>query len=450
MDLLYAEQIDFLLNDLKNIKCILFDSEHTKQIVNNLIEYKKLLAANYFYFDYLTNKKRSKINIHAVVVLNSNNLKLLINELVDPRYSEYTILFKNAIDPFALEILAGADRENVVKKVYELNMCGVKIDDFLYQIDLKQMEIVFYALNTSPKIKVFKNIEDFEISQNKTLQFDIPSNLLILERSFDPISPLLCDWFYQGTVAQYLNYKNNTVTINNKTFALTDNFFKTNKFENIDKVSENIKTEVKELEKKRYNINNFQFDDIEGATTQSKIVDTNMSVFKKVLDESMRNQELGEAEIKMLKGNNEDIVLFKKDTKEFLKLKIIESLITTTKPADLDQSIHENVMSKYTTSSYKFSFNNAPDLFSYETPIKKVFRHLVKKKLNANDFYKLTDIKTIKQSENRIYMVYMKNGLTFREYRDLITQAHELNVILYVFTDKMINCDSFLKTLVEK
>ncbi|OQS54398.1 Vps45 [Ecytonucleospora hepatopenaei] len=76
MDVLYAEQIDFVLNNLKDVKCILFDCDKTKQMINNSFNYKNLISSNYFYFDYLTNKKRSKINIHAVVILDGSNLKL--------------------------------------------------------------------------------------------------------------------------------------------------------------------------------------------------------------------------------------------------------------------------------------------------------------------------------------------------------------------------------------
>lgn len=447
MDVLYAEQIDFVLNNLKDVKCILFDCDKTKQMINNSFNYKNLISSNYFYFDYLTNKKRSKINIHAVVILDGSNLKLLVNELVDPCYSKYTILFKNAIDPFAIEILAGADRENVVKGVFEINMSAIKLDDFFYKVDFSEMETVFNALNISPKIKVFKSIKEEEIFKTNFIKSQIGSEMLVLDRSFDLITPLLCNWHYQSAISQYFKYENFNVEIARKEYALKDDFFLKNKFNDIETVGENLKEEVQDLERKRHNINNYQFDDIEGVTTLSKVVDINMNVFKHVLDETLRNQELGEVEIKILKGNSEDLVLFQKGSKEYVKLQIIESLSKRTRSSGLQNNIYENCMKKYVPSTYSFSFNDKSDLLSYESPVKKIFRHFVKKKLNHADFYKINQIQGNSQTENKIYLIYMRNGATYREYKDIMEQAQSLGVIVYVFTDKILTVENTLKSL---
>ncbi|ORD94666.1 VPS45 [Enterospora canceri] len=444
MDTLYAEQIELILTRPRGIKALLFDTEATKQIVSNSVAYKKLLDSNYFYFDYLTNSKRSKININAVVMLSNTNLKLLINELVDPCYSSYTILFKNAIDPFALEILASADRNGVVAEVFELNMTAVKVDEYLYTVELEEFSAVLDTLDVQPSVYAMRT---FDCSSFKNTTHDKPGKVLLLDRNFDLITPLISDWCYQGAISQYMPYNNSQVTVDKKSFALNDDFFQTNKFNDIEKVGENIRLLVKELEKKRYNISNYQFDDIEGATVQSKVVDTHMALFKKVLDASMRNHELGESEIKATKGESIDYSIFQDKSRDFMKLKLLESIKSGSRVDGMDKDTYEAFLkiSNPIPFGYKPSFADKPELLAYESPIKRILRHFVRHKLHSGSFIKIES--NSKDHNDKMHIIYVRGGLTYREYRDVMEQASELDTMVYLFTDKIINCATVMQEI---
>lgn len=449
MDTLYLEQINFLLTTPKGVKCLLFDNENTKQMINNLIEFKKLLDADYFYFDYLTNKKRSKVNINAVVILNNENLKLLINELVDPLYSTYTIMFKNRIDPFALEILASADRNGVISHVFEINMVGLKIDDYLYTSQFTDLITVFQSLDIKPDIYITKNHINKNIEQliQSVTTGSKHGNLLFLERNFDLITPLLSNWHYQSAIHQYLNYNNETVKIDDNLYKIDDEFFQANKFYDIETVGDNIKKLVKDLEKKRFNISNHQFENIEHVTTQSKIIDTHMNIFKKVIDSSMRNKEIGELEIQILKGIPIDLSLIKPNQKDMLKIQLLLSLYKNSKDPNLNHKVYDVFVNTFKPASvgYKYSFNNNTDLLSYEPPIKRIFKHFVKKTLNSNYFVKINNFtEKTSNSDQNIFIIYIEGGITFREYRDIILYAKELGVVVYLFSNKIINCNDIL------
>ncbi|KAL6121837.1 hypothetical protein NUSPORA_01178 [Nucleospora cyclopteri] len=447
MDLQYKEQESFLLNRVNGIKCVLFDTENTKQILNNSVSYSQLLLKDYFYFDYLTNKRRSKLNITAVVILDSTNLKMLIDELIDPYYNSYIVCFKNTVDPFALEILAGADRNGVVLEVHEINMEAIKIDEYFYKLRLENLISFFHSLNLNPNFCTMKNISE-EILKKVNLQefnYEKSGHLLILERNFDLITPLMTDWTYQSSIHQHLFYENGTVKINNRNFSIKDEFFNENKFLDLQKVGENLKLLIKELERKKHNISNNQYDDIEEATNYSKVIETHLSIHNKVLDECMRLEDVGLSEIRLLKNENHFEMPAGLSKKQLIKLQILNSLKQNSKDFNLNEELHHKFIELFNpiNFAYKYTFNDQTTLLSYESPIKKIVKHFIKNKLNQTAFTKINK----EGEDSNIFFIYIHGGVTYREYKDIMKQAKNLNAQVYLLSNKIVNQNYFLQKL---
>lgn len=233
MDILFKDQIEFILRRVSGVKVCLFDDE-SKQMISNSIPFSTFLNNDFFHFDFIYNKKRTPVSdISCIVILRPSSLKLLIEELVKPFYGCYIILFTNQIDPFALEIVANADVTGSVSEIHELYMDACKQDKFLYTIaSSKHSRVVdgLYSLIASleidPSIKIYsyndRNNENqlglFEIGKELSVKasqhnFKKRGTVLLLKRDFDMITPLVYDWNYQSLIQEHLDIKNGIVKV---------------------------------------------------------------------------------------------------------------------------------------------------------------------------------------------------------------------------------------------
>ncbi len=80
----------------------------------------------------------------------------------------------------------------------------------------------------------------------------------------------------------------------------------------------------------------------------------------------------------------------------------------------------------------KYTFNSKPLLLSYETPLKTLTRHLIKNKLKKSQFSSSSSPST------KEFVIFVKGGVTFREYRDVMEQSRLLNKTVYLVSDKII------------
>jgi vacuolar protein sorting-associated protein 45 len=179
MDLLFKKQCDFILSRGNGIKACLFDLE-SKTIISNLIPYSKFQDNDFFYFDYITNRKRSEIsNISCVIIMRPSSLKSLIEELSSPFYCSYIILFTNQIDPFVLEIIANSDIKGRVSEIHEIYLDLYKQSPFLYTTSID-------TDNLAEKRKVdglFSLLMSLDIAPNIKIQCGNESKLNDLSRA---------------------------------------------------------------------------------------------------------------------------------------------------------------------------------------------------------------------------------------------------------------------------
>lgn len=134
VDTLLDTKVERILEMSSGVKALLFDDD-TKSILSNLIPHSRFLEKDYFLFDNIANRRREKMaGITCVVVIRPENIKLLIEEVSDPFYEQYIVLFTNQVDPLMIEILATSDTRCVVSEVHEIYVDFLKQDEYLYTL----------------------------------------------------------------------------------------------------------------------------------------------------------------------------------------------------------------------------------------------------------------------------------------------------------------------------
>lgn len=483
IDDLFDAEIKGILEMGKGVKALLFDDD-TRSVLSNLIPHSKFLEKDYFLFDNISNKKREKIaNITCVVVIRPENIKLLIEEVSDPSYEQYIVLFTNQMDPLMVEILATSDTHCVISEVHEIYIDLLKQDEFLYTLcGSKDQDVSFYkrkrivdglfalmqSLERVPTVKVQANnpslLEDSETLSSRMAQLNFAhgGTIIMLDRSFDLYTPLLYEWRYQGLLHEHANYENGTVKIGNKTYSMTnDPFFNTSKFKDIYEVSEDIKGLIKRAEVKKNKLHNLIFDDLEENARISQQVEAHLAQHGHVMKECLRLKDLSEMEMNILQSNSISYAevnecLARKDISavEGSKLLLIHSLKNR---RDLDseakrhpelarhiESFRRRYMSSHVPQFYGYRFDSDIDIkLGYQPPLKRIIRHWWNNKLREKHF------STVRESEaaKDFVVVYVRNGLTYSEYR-VLHEYYRAEMAgkskLYIISDIMITYKNML------
>ncbi|POS84052.1 Sec1-like protein [Erysiphe pulchra] len=289
----------------KKMKILLLDRD-TVSIVSTAVTQSKLLNHEVYLVDRLDNSKREKmrhLRCLCFVRPSPDSIQLLIDELREPKYSDYYIYFSNVIKKSSLERLAEADDHEVVKVVHEYFADYVTINPDLFTLELSPpsriwsfnadtwhtdtlqrttegLQAVLLSLKKKPLIRYQKNSlmtkklaseVQYYITQESHLFdfriFDTPPILLILDRRDDPVTPLLTQWTYQAMVHELLGIKNGRVDLSEvpdirpelKQVVLSqdqDPFFKKNMFLNFGDLGGNIKDYVEQYQSKTKNSSN--------------------------------------------------------------------------------------------------------------------------------------------------------------------------------------------------
>ena len=206
--------------------------------------------------------------------------------------------FSNAVKKSALERLAEADSNEVVKTVQEFFGDYITINPDLLSLNLgypktrlwgdspelwnadalqrcteglvslllslKKKPLIRYERNSSMTKKLATEIRYYMTQEEQLFDFrktDTPPILLILDRRDDPITPLLTQWTYQAMVHELLGIQNGKVDLSNvpdvrselKEIVLSqdqDPFFKKNMYLNFGDLGGNIKEYVEQYQSK--------------------------------------------------------------------------------------------------------------------------------------------------------------------------------------------------------
>ncbi|KAI5171441.1 vacuolar protein sorting-associated protein 45 [Pancytospora epiphaga] len=478
MDLLFKKQTDFILSRGKGIKACLFDEE-TKQSIGNIIPYSKFQDNDFFYFDFLGNRNRIPISdISCVVIIRSDSLKILIDELTTPCYKSYVVLFTNQIDPFILEILANSDVKCLITEIHEIYLDLYRESTNLYTVRSSRYKRVLDGLYSLIMTKeIIPNIlYDLEIEEKKPGENSLMSlgrelemrakqynfkrlgTVVLLKRGFDLITPLLFDWHYQALMYEYLDCKNGVVKLNGREYSISDPFFEKNKFNNIHTVGDNIRDLIKELERNKVKISNYEFEDIEEKAAHSLMVETHLTIYNKILELCMKNKKQSETEYYTVKGeSNNNIENNLKETDEKVGLKF--ALLNFIKKVNLNDWEEESkkclkqrqalqyFREKYCPRDYPYkpTFRQGVDIkLGYEPPLKKMAKHIILNKLKGNSLNRIGEENGGLQGP---IIFYVEGGVTMCEYREVSSLSEELKSEIIIVSDKIINYNNIIEEI---
>jgi vacuolar protein sorting-associated protein 45 len=217
------------------------------------------------------------------------NVMLLSEELKSPKYAQYYIFFSNIISKADVKSLAEADEQEVVREMHEFYADVIPLAPHLCSLGLPRcyetpfsmppatfrrcihgLLGIFLSLKRKPIIRYQKTSRDAhrlceelcKMVVREDALFEGCKNdavLLIVDRSEDPVSPLLNQWTYEAMVHELIGIHNNRVTMENvpsdgqKNLVLSaqhDEFYANNMYLNFGDIGQNIKTLMNDYQKK--------------------------------------------------------------------------------------------------------------------------------------------------------------------------------------------------------
>ena len=480
---IYTPIIKKLLAKGEGIKVGLFDNR-SKSIFSNLIPHSVFLEFNFFLLDFLQNTTRTKMsNVHCSIFISSNSIDQLVLELNNPYYESYSIFFLNAVGEDDINRISAADALCVVRDVYETYIDLFNIDSNLFTLNqnfesgIDDLEVsaikiasLVMTIESMPQLIYTKNTSNLANKLKDRLEkINIPfkneesASLLVLDRSFDMITPLLYEWRYQSMIYEYLNYQNGIVTFcedneydkrKGKSFSLyNDTFFDVHKFDEISKISNALKSLT--IPKRRNWFDNPQ-----------NLAETHLTIHNFILKDCIKNAKISEAEYQCL-NNSPKLELLKDKTIDLsarVKLLIIylysigfnfnqsiENLLQDKRIAQYPEYIdyilaYRNYQIKIvqlknpTSPDYKF----VPDKdvkIGYVPPILRITRRFIENRLPKSDFMSFENA-----NQTKIKIIYVRGGLTYSEYCAIRVQYK--NII--VLTDFMFGYKDIFKEVLKK
>ena len=227
MNVLLALQqyVDHIFTKVDGMKALLMDN-HTIQIISMLYSMTEIIQKGVFLVQKIEDQNREILaNLNAICILRptKENMELLRKELYQPKYSSYHLFFTNFLDSTHLHLLSQSDIHVVIQSLQELYIDYMPINDDLFisncphfysitspnsiqneQRVIDSLVSLLLALNKNPTIRYQNNSELCKRigdglsrkidSQKKMFDSLTGTNLIILDRIFDPFTPLLTQW----------------------------------------------------------------------------------------------------------------------------------------------------------------------------------------------------------------------------------------------------------------
>ncbi|VDO83913.1 unnamed protein product [Haemonchus placei] len=212
-----------------------------------------------------------------------DNVQLLSTELRNPRYAQYYIYFSNIVSKTDLKTLAEADEHEAVREVHEFFVDGIALSAPLFSVNLKHIYDQSFNVTASSFLRIKQALVALLLSQKKKplIRYQRSSEdckrlaedlnqvmrreeglfdnakrdavLLIVDRSEDPVTPLLNQWTYEAMVHELITINNNRVTVDGQSMVLSelhDEFYAKNLSSNFGEIGQNIKLLMNEFQQK--------------------------------------------------------------------------------------------------------------------------------------------------------------------------------------------------------
>lgn len=433
IDNLFDQKLNYILTLGKGIKICLFDNI-SKKIYSNLIGYTKFLENNFFIFEMLENKERKIMDLNCIVFLNSQNLNLLLNELENPCYSQYIIIFNDNVTEIELEKMALHDNRGIVVGVYESKIGVIRHDNFLYTCDnpVNGIMSLIETLEIYPKICLQKGYKENIHSQIQNMMRNFKykqiGELIFLDRNSDPFTPLIYNWKYLPMIKEYLNFKD--VLKLKKIYTLDDLFYNENKFNDIYTVYNNLK---EFRNKKTTNL----FD----IKEKNSILEKHLEITNQILKECIKNKEVSDFEMNILKSKSygEMNKIFKFDKNQRLKCLLIYSMRNIynykeflNKFPEYKNRIENYIYNLDPKNILIPKFKDDVDIkLGYEPPLIRVIEKFIRG--IRDNFYEVND----HNYTNGPLIIYIEY-ITYLEYEYFLKISKKYNILIYIISKEIV------------
>ncbi|KAI1707895.1 sec1 family domain-containing protein [Ditylenchus destructor] len=295
MDLMLATQ--HYVNEMirlagPGMKVILMDKETTSMISCAFAQSEMMQKEVYLFERIDSGAIREPIKFLKCVVYvrpTPENIQLLSEELRTPKYAQYYIYFSNIISKADIKILAEADEQETVREVREFyadvislvpHVCSLGIPNCyetpfnmsasIFRRTLQGLIAILLAIKKRPVIRYQTSSRDSQRLADELSKVFVREETLfdgckpdtvmvILDRSEDPVSPLLNQWTYEAMVHELIGINNNRVIMENvpadgqKNIVLSpqhDEFYTKNMYLNFGDIGQNIKALMNDYQKK--------------------------------------------------------------------------------------------------------------------------------------------------------------------------------------------------------
>lgn len=452
---LYTTKIKRILSKSKGLKVALFD-KRSYTVLSTCVPHTFFLNSDYFLLSMIEDKKRTKMEqIGCSAFISKEGIPNLMQELKDPYYGIYNLYFLNSVNEDSLKELAKADKNNIVNEVFEIFIDMHQIDDKLFIINETDEEIsnnfridclvsVLNTLEIQPVIctgiesKEFANELSFALEKYNLKKH---GNLLVFDRKYDMLTPLVYNWYYQSMLYDYMDYSLGLVKFNKKVFQLfNDEVFAKSKFSDICELKNKI-LETKEQKKDKIDFNELFNTNI--VNDNNNKVETHLTLHNHITSLSVKNGLISDLEYSIIhdknffKNNQEKIhsVLKDKNIKFEYRLKffLINTLCHLNIDSKKDVLISNWFVKKYPEYIeyfYRFldvyqpikdltpTFAKDKDLkLGYIPVIMKYIKNFCANQLKNFYFAKKGTVR-----KNEPLIIYFKGGVTFFEYQCIQTQ----------------------------
>lgn len=279
------------------MKILLLDKE-TTGIVSMVFSQSEILQKEVYMFENIEISAQcdyeSMKHLKCIAMLRptKENIALLGKELKNPKFGSYYIYFTNIIPKADIKTLAEFDEQESVREIEELFADYLPILPHFFSLNIPMcsnghfwdpahlirssqgLVALLLSLNKNPVIRyqassemskrLAEKVKETMIKEDKLFdmrQSDAVPILLIIDRTCDPITPLLTQWTYQAMVHELLTINKNRVDLSHvkgispelKQVVMSyeqDDFYSSNLFMNYGEIGQTIKLLMDDFTKK--------------------------------------------------------------------------------------------------------------------------------------------------------------------------------------------------------
>ncbi|CAD5229030.1 unnamed protein product [Bursaphelenchus okinawaensis] len=273
------------------MKVLLMDKETTSLVSCSFAQTEMMQKEVYLFERIDANSMREPIRYLKCIVFvrpTPENIQLLVEELRSPKYVQYYIYFSNIISKADVKLLAEADEHETVREIQEfyadmiplaphLSVLGnsncyetaFNLSTTTFRRCIHGLASLLLSFRAKPVIRYQRTSRDSHrlaedlsklIVREDALFESCSENttLLILDRSEDPVTPLLNQWTYEAMVHELIGITNNRVVMQSnedgpKNLVLSaqhDEFYAKMKYMNFGDIGQNIKALMNDYQKK--------------------------------------------------------------------------------------------------------------------------------------------------------------------------------------------------------